>query len=314
MDDRWSSRHERTKSHFRNGKYAPRTNRDRTRPTEDHRTAGRTQYKIVAEETLQIIKSGYYSYNPNTINKQNESSVDVSISLKEAKDATITYTSDQVLQFMSKDVGSFNDNTIFQVEKETTLEGCKRSVDEGYKTLALNFASAKNPGGGFLNGSNAQEESLARASGLYHSIYDSSMYDHNRENNNKCLYSHQMIYSPNIPIFRNNDDQLIEEPYHVSFITSPAVNANEAYKRGVNDKIIYDTMYERIDGILSIARHHKYECVVLGSFGCGVFGNNINDIVFIFSELLTKKYKGIFKKIVFSTLGDYDYKTFLMYF
>ena len=33
--------------------------------------------------------------------------------------------------------------------------------------MCLNFASAKNPRGGFINGAIAQEESLARASALY---------------------------------------------------------------------------------------------------------------------------------------------------
>jgi len=41
-----------------------------------------------------------------------------------------------------------------------TEQGCD-------KTLCLNFASAKNAGGGFLGGSQAQEESLARSSALY---------------------------------------------------------------------------------------------------------------------------------------------------
>ena len=46
---------------------------------------------------------------------------------------------------------------------------CRRLHGE-YKGLCvgvLNFASAKNPGGGFLNGSMAQEESLAIASAMY---------------------------------------------------------------------------------------------------------------------------------------------------
>ena len=36
--------------------------------------------------------------------------------------------------------------------------------------IALNFTSAINPGGGYLNGSKAQEESLCRASMLYKSL------------------------------------------------------------------------------------------------------------------------------------------------
>ena len=38
------------------------------------------------------------------------------------------------------------------------------------KVGVLNFASAKNPGGGFLNGAMAQEESLAASGGLYRTL------------------------------------------------------------------------------------------------------------------------------------------------
>src|SRR5688572_22378946 len=50
------------------------------------------------------------------------------------------------------------------VTNESTLDAARRL---GGDVAALNFASARSPGGGFLNGAQAQEESLARASALY---------------------------------------------------------------------------------------------------------------------------------------------------
>jgi uncharacterized protein (TIGR02452 family) len=51
----------------------------------------------------------------------------------------------------------------FEVGNETTLHAARRlaQAEPGGRVLALNFASARHPGGGFLKGSQAQEESLA---------------------------------------------------------------------------------------------------------------------------------------------------------
>ena len=63
-------------------------------------------------------------------------------------------------------------DTIIEVVNETTLTGAYSLVSTGCfeRIGVLNFASAKRPGGGFLNGSAAQEESLARSSALYVSL------------------------------------------------------------------------------------------------------------------------------------------------
>ena len=49
----------------------------------------------------------------------------------------------------------------------STLIAAKRLVAEGERPLVLNFANGVCPGGGFLSGSRAQEETLCRSSGLY---------------------------------------------------------------------------------------------------------------------------------------------------
>merc|ERR1712029_910488 len=58
----------------------------------------------------------------------------------------------------------------------------------------LNFASARNPGGGFTTGAEAQEESLARSSGIYPclSIHFDSFFAPSRRATSG-LYTHDLI-------------------------------------------------------------------------------------------------------------------------
>ena len=51
----------------------------------------------------------------------------------------------------------------------TTIEAVWQNYDKG-KIIALNFADAIIPGGAYIIGGNAQEESLCRASMLYYTI------------------------------------------------------------------------------------------------------------------------------------------------
>jgi uncharacterized protein (TIGR02452 family) len=55
-----------------------------------------------------------------------------------------------------------------------------RRLAAGGAVAALNFAAAGSPGGGFLAGARAQEESIARSSGLMAAIQHSDMYPYHR--------------------------------------------------------------------------------------------------------------------------------------
>jgi len=110
----------------------------------------------------------------------------------------------------------------------STLDGARYLATKASNKIGvLNFASAKKPGGGFLNGAQAQEESIARSSTLYPTLITKTSEKfytlHNRDTKGG-YYSHAMIYSPGVLIFRDDDGGWVE-PLEVDILTSPAVNA-----------------------------------------------------------------------------------------
>jgi uncharacterized protein (TIGR02452 family) len=191
-----------------------------------------------------------------------------------------------------------------EVTSETTLEAACRLVSSGdEEPCCLNFASAKNPGGGFLSGSQAQEESLARSSGLYACLVrHMEMYEFNR-GLHTSLYSDHMIYSPRVPAFRNDSGQLLEYPYKVSFISAPAVNAG-AVKRNEPETVplIGPTMETRLEKVLWVAARHGHRTLILGAWGCGVFGNDPAEVAELFARALGAggRFQGCFERIVYA--------------
>jgi uncharacterized protein (TIGR02452 family) len=244
-----------------------------------------------AAETLEILQRGWY------LDHEQQRHC-LGAAQAEAQEASIHYLPNHTPS--RRNLSSFA--TTFEVHNETTLSAARRLVSENQRVLALNFASAKNQGGGFLNGAQAQEESLARSSGLYPCLLrHRAMYDFNRSLRT-CLYSDHMIYSPNVPVFRDDADRLIPF-YLLSFLTAPAVNTGVVRKQErQNAHRVADVMLARIDKLLAIALHHGYEVLVLGAWGCGVFGNDPEEMADWFAQELLGKYQGAFRRVVFAVL------------
>lgn len=257
----------------------------------------------VAQETLEVLEQGFY-YNSQ------QQKIELKEVLQTSQNQSVLYTPnnfEEVFQQRNNILKTKDFTTYFEVKNTTTLNAVRQLVQEDLgKVVALNFASAKNPGGGFLGGSQAQEESLARASGLYPCLeqYMDSYYAINRSYNS-CLYTDHLIYSPKVAVFRDDEDQFLDNYYQTSFITSPAVNAGAVHQNEKNNiQKIESKMLERIKQVLSVAVTHNYSVLVLGAWGCGVFKNNPQDIARYFRKHLKEEglFENAFKRVVFAVL------------
>ncbi|GJE94710.1 hypothetical protein PsYK624_108810 [Phanerochaete sordida] len=182
----------------------------------------------------------------------------------------------------------------------------------------LNFASATKPGGGFINGAQAQEESIARSSTLYPTLKTKQaeqFYQLHKRDQKAGFYSHAIIYSPDVVVFRDDEGNW-PPPLTVDVLTSAAVNAGQVRQKFgslVDEKKIEKDMRERMGRILYLFERRGVRHIVLGSFGTGVFQNNIELVANIWADLLFEKdsrFLRSFDRVVFAVLGDETFQTF----
>ena len=180
----------------------------------------------------------------------------------------------------------------------------------------LNFASYKNPGGMFLQGSMAQEESLCHNSDLYPilNFFDNTYYARHRVKGatNNSLYHNELLITKDVT-FINYEDKYnpnicrdlrsITDITTANVITCAAPNKKAAMRySGITAEEVYKVMDERIHLILETAVKANTDVLILGAYGCGVFGNNPIDVARIFMSYLgpNGKYSSAFTNIIFA--------------
>ncbi|GAA3431172.1 TIGR02452 family protein [Kutzneria kofuensis] len=184
-----------------------------------------------------------------------------------------------------------------EITNESTLQAARRT-----RGAALVFASARNPGGGFLNGAQAQEESIARCSALYPYLQAAQgFYAHHRADPD-LTYSDRVIHSPDVPVFRDDQGALLTAPYSVSFLTAAAPNRG-AVVRNQPERAhsIPAILHRRAVRVLQVAANHGHRRLVLGAWGCGVFGNDPATVSRAFRAAIDEN--RYFEHIVFAVLG-----------
>jgi uncharacterized protein (TIGR02452 family) len=250
----------------------------------------------LGEEAVAIAKAGRYVGPAGP--------VDISGEVKACVQATVHYGDDHAHPNQAKGPHA----TTYEVTNETTLSAHRRHLAKGHKVVSLNFAAATNPGGGFLTGARAQEEYLCRSSALYLAIKDSPMYAFHRREGHK-RYSDAMIYSPDVPVFRDDEHRLLPKPYLASFITSAAPLTKHLHPEELT--LVADILRKRIWKILTVAQAHGHDSLVLGAWGCGAFGNDGNQVAALFRWALEDDFKGAFKEVTFAIVDTLPEKKFI---
>jgi uncharacterized protein (TIGR02452 family) len=185
-----------------------------------------------------------------------------------------------------------------EVTGESTLAAARRL---GGDVAALVFASARSAGGGFLNGAQAQEESIARSSALYPCLRAAGEFYAYHRAHAELTYSDRVIYSPRVPVFRDDRGGLLTEPYSVSFLTSAAPNLS-AIRSNQPESVaeVPAVLRRRAARVLAVAAAHGHRRLVLGAWGCGVFGNDPTTVAEVFAEALREQ---PMEHVVFAVLG-----------
>ena len=250
---------------------------------------GRNKAAEIARDTVEVVRAGRYT-------TRGGETIHLAHLVRNSIDGTVSYPPDAALPR----VVPSGKATRFEVVDDTTLAVARR-LAQAHRVCALNFASARHPGGGFLNGARAQEESLCRASALYACINGNEMYRHHAHPGG--LYTNYAIYSPAVPVFKDDDGELLDEPYPCAFVTSPAVNAG-ALRHDEDRRQVRREMADRVEKVLAIMAGQGHDAVVLGAWGCGVFKNDPEMIADLFAGELRGRFAGVFDVVAFAVLDS----------
>lgn len=270
----------------------------------------------IAATTLEAIEKGSYLQH------------DLKRSIAASKQGTRYYAPESLLWAWAVGTRPQAQPAKVSLLEVSTLEGARLLANEHAgepsqpKIGVLNFASAKKPGGGFLNGAQAQEESIARSSTLYPTLMTNvaqEFYTLHNHDPKGGYYTHAMVYSPGVTVFRDDQGGWLE-PLPIDVLTSAAVNAGVVRRtldgrmssQAAEDRIAR-TMRERMGRILYLFENHGIKNIVLGSFGTGVFQNNVSTVASIWAELLLEengRFRRSFDRVIFAILGRQTFEDF----
>ncbi len=197
--------------------------------------------------------------------------------------------------------------TVVTVEARSVVEVMTREArgPADQRVGVMVFASATKPGGGWRNGSLAQEEAISYASLLPFSLESvaAEFYAPSRTDKNAYFYTSRGVYSPAVPIIRDDAGRWLDDRPRVDFFTvaAPNVGAMKQNLATVDRPRVERDLRLKMRNTLRAFGDHGCTTLVLGAFGCGVFANDPTVVAGLWHELLADpELAGRFTRIVFA--------------
>ena len=264
----------------------------------------RTDLRFISRRNLDILDAGFY--------KKDGSKIDLLEMTTQYLDEHVLLTAPPKETAVDAPQADQKEQTVFRVSRLDSFECAKMVHAANVQAVitVLNFASAKKPGGGFLNGAMAQEEALCYRSNLYASLTsDNAKSFYHYPTGAPITYTNRMIYTGNVSVFRDPGYELCSarDVFLVDVITCAAVN-RKICSGPRNDTLANETMIERAWRIVALAATQKVQHLVLGAWGCGVFGNDVAFVTRAFMNAITKDFFDAFKSVSFASPSGKNYR------
>ena len=232
--------------------------------------------------------------------------------------------------------------------KSTTDVVFENSTNSLYSNITvLDFADYLKPGGMFMEGSMAQEESLCHKSNLYNILtYGDQFSEHFADNkeafqrSKNHAYSDACVMIPSVIFADDKNRQKRRTVADVIVLAAPnkrhldTDNLTESYFDYVLRKRIEmifkaSYMFYKKRGIITEDEHVSFgkseafhlfmfddngsnikQTLVLGAFGCGVFRNDPRRVAEIMIDCISKGYANMYDRVIFAIPPGFNHDVF----
>ncbi|CAG8957681.1 hypothetical protein HYFRA_00000016 [Hymenoscyphus fraxineus] len=154
------------------------------------------------------------------------------------------------------------------------------------RIAVLNMASPFQPGGFFLDGALAQEEALCSRSTLYAALTQAP-----KASTFYPTPPLSTIYSPDVLVFRDESGKnLSESDFFYTDVISAAGICQPQLVLGVQGLRYSEKdrkeMISKVEGLFEVVKKKGITHLVLGAWGCGMYGNPPEEVAGIFKAVL----------------------------
>ncbi len=290
----------------------------------------------ILEDTLDILKKGSYEKDTREINlrfspeQMRQIKVFLPENIEGLREEAVSNTDSALSQTEHSKQNTPGENNGKQLQSSICTFSCenidalvlaqkkcqalKENGEPEPRILALNLASATRPGGRTRDGASAQEEDLCRRTSLLLSLESEDAkkyYDYNNARKTR-MGSDGVMISPSVEVLKDASAEILSEPFSISVMSCAAPMIRMGLE-GMSQQEYEEMLYKRIQGMLLVAASQHYRHLILGAFGCGVFGNDaalVSDLFYRAIQESSLPFVSIDFAVLCRPEKDYNYREF----